>query len=107
MIAPDDRKPAAQIDDDENPTWTKEDFARARPGSEVLPPEVLAAFGRPRGRPKSAAPKVAVKLRLDPDVLDAFKAAGPGWQTRMNAALRDAAGRFVERSAKTMGRRRA
>lgn len=28
-------------------------------------------------------------IRLDPDVLDAFKRRGPGWQTRMNAALRE------------------
>ena len=88
-----DPKPAGTIGDDDNPEWTEADFARARPGSEVLPPEVIAVFGRPRGRPKSASPKVAVKLRLDPDVLEAFKADGPGWQTRINAALRTAAGK--------------
>lgn len=45
-----------------------------------------------RGRPKAVAPKVQTTLRLDPDVLDVFKAGGPGWQGRMNAALRKAAG---------------
>ena len=45
-----------------------------------------------RGRPRSEAPKVSTTLRLDPDVIEAFKADGPGWQTRMNAALRKAAG---------------
>ncbi len=45
-----------------------------------------------RGRPKSAAPKVSTTIRLDPDVLEAFKADGPGWQSRVNAALRKAAG---------------
>ena len=45
-----------------------------------------------RGRPKSAAPKVSTTLRLDPDVLDSFRATGPGWQSRINAALRKAAG---------------
>lgn len=45
-----------------------------------------------RGRPPAAAPKRAVSLRLDPDVVDAFQREGPGWQTRMNAALRKAAG---------------
>lgn len=94
MTAPYDHKPAVEIGDDENPEWTEADFARARPGSEVLPPEVLALFGKPRGRPKSEAPKVAVKLRLDPDVLAAFKATGAGWQTRINATLRDAAERM-------------
>ncbi|MGQ0565211.1 MAG: BrnA antitoxin family protein [Gemmobacter sp.] len=45
-----------------------------------------------RGRPKATAPKVQTTLRLDPDVLARFKADGPGWQGRMNAALRRAAG---------------
>jgi uncharacterized protein (DUF4415 family) len=45
-----------------------------------------------RGRPKSHAPKVSTTLRLDPDVLAAFKAGGAGWQSRINAALRKAAG---------------
>ncbi|MGO8915861.1 MAG: BrnA antitoxin family protein [Stellaceae bacterium] len=40
------------------------------------------------GRPKSVSPKVAVSLRLDPDVLAHFRATGPGWQSRINAALR-------------------
>jgi uncharacterized protein (DUF4415 family) len=43
-----------------------------------------------RGRPKADHPKIAVKLRLDPDVLEGFRASGPGWQTRINAALREA-----------------
>ena len=45
-----------------------------------------------RGRPKAAATKVSTTIRLDPDVLEAFRAEGPGWQSRMNAALREAAG---------------
>lgn len=43
---------------------------------------------RGRGRPKSAHTKVAVKLRLDPDVLEALRATGDGWQTRVNETLR-------------------
>ena len=43
------------------------------------------------GRPPSAAPKQAIKLRLDPDVLAYFREQGPGWQTRINATLRRAA----------------
>jgi len=46
-----------------------------------------------RGRPPSAAPKQAVKLRLDPEVLEYFRGKGPGWQTRINATLRRAAKR--------------
>ena len=45
-----------------------------------------------RGRPKAANPKVAVSLRLDPDVLAWFKHTGGEWQTRINEALRKAAG---------------
>lgn len=37
--------------------------------------------------------KEAVTLRLDRDVLDFFQADGPGWQDRINAALRKAAGK--------------
>lgn len=47
---------------------------------------------RRRGRPALDNPKQALKLRLDADVIEAFKADGPGWQTRMNDALRKAAG---------------
>ncbi len=42
-----------------------------------------------RGRPKAAITKVHTGIRLDADVLAAFKAQGPGWQSRMNTALRD------------------
>ena len=45
-----------------------------------------------RGRPKAAVTKTAVTLRLDPDVVASFRASGKGWQGRMNAALRKAAG---------------
>ena len=45
-----------------------------------------------RGRPPSEAPKVSTTIRLDPDVVEAFKADGPGWQSRINAALRKVAG---------------
>jgi len=54
-----------------------------------------------RGRPKSVNPKEAVNLRLDADVLEYFRKAGPGWQTRINEALRKAAG--LQRS--TLGAR--
>lgn len=41
-----------------------------------------------RGRPPGGG-KVSTTIRFDADVLEAFKRAGPGWQTRMNQALRD------------------
>lgn len=73
--------------DADNPEWTEDMFALARPPEDVLPSEVLAAFRRTRGRPVKAAPKIRVAVRLDPDVVEHFKAAGPGWQTRINDAL--------------------
>lgn len=45
-----------------------------------------------RGRPKSPSPKVSTTLRLDPDVVEHFRATGSGWQTRINETLRKAAG---------------
>jgi uncharacterized protein (DUF4415 family) len=42
-----------------------------------------------RGRPKAEVTKVPVKIRLDPDVLEALRASGPGWQTRVNELLRE------------------
>lgn len=45
-----------------------------------------------RGRPKKADPKVSTTIRLDPDVIAAFKADGAGWQTRINEALREKLG---------------
>jgi uncharacterized protein (DUF4415 family) len=46
---------------------------------------------RKRGRP-AGGNKEQVTLRLDKDVLAAFKAGGEGWQTRINDALRKAVG---------------
>lgn len=46
------------------------------------------AVQRARGRPPAESPKQAISLRLDPDVIEHFKQAGPGWQSRINAALR-------------------
>ena len=52
----------------------------------------FAAAKVQRGRPKSNTSKISTTLRLDPDVVERFKLDGPGWQSRMNAALRKAAG---------------
>jgi uncharacterized protein (DUF4415 family) len=84
-----DRVPPVVFDDD-NPEWTEEDFARARPAAEVLPAEVIAAFAKAKtGRPRGSN-KEQVALRIDKDVLAKFRATGPGWQTRINEALRRA-----------------
>ena len=49
-----------------------------------------ATITRGRGRPAVAVKRPTLNMRVDADVLDAFKATGPGWQTRINAVLRDA-----------------
>jgi uncharacterized protein (DUF4415 family) len=80
----------AQEDWDEvsdNPELTDAEIAELRPNGEGLPVEMAAAFKNLGGRPKSEAKAVPVSLRVPPDVLAAYKADGPGWQTRMNEAL--------------------
>ena len=74
-----------ELVDDENPEWTDEMFARARPAAEVLGAAFMAKACR--GRPKLAAPKAEVKIRIDADVVEHLRASGPGWQTRVNAEL--------------------
>ena len=88
------RKPNPALLDEENPEWTDEDFARARPATVALPElfgaEVAAEMLQPkRGRPPAEHPKAHVNIRLDADVVAAFRASGRGWQTRLNAALKE------------------
>ncbi|MFZ1989345.1 MAG: BrnA antitoxin family protein [Alphaproteobacteria bacterium] len=67
----------AALSDPDNPPLTDEDFKRMRPAR------------RPGQRgPQKAPTKEPVNLRLDKDVLDYFRAAGEGWQTRINDALK-------------------
>ena len=68
---------------DEAPELTEEmlDHAEIRRGDTVIK----------RGRPPLDNPKEAVKLRLDHDILAAYRKTGSGWQTRINADLRKAA----------------
>ena len=67
---------------DDAPELTREFFERGeiRHGEKVIR----------RGRPPLPNPKQAVKLRLDADVLAAYRRTGAGWQTRINADLRKA-----------------
>jgi len=77
--------------DQDNAELTKQWFDKAMPASELFAPATytaLVAMKRPRGRPKATETKVFTAIRLDADLLDAFKATGKGWQTRVNAALR-------------------
>lgn len=71
----------------DNPPLTEAELASARSGPYGMPPEMAETFLKHTGRPKDAAKAVPVSLRVPPDVLAAYKARGPGWQTRMNEAL--------------------
>jgi uncharacterized protein (DUF4415 family) len=69
----------------DNPEWTKKDFAKAKRFEDAFPD--LAAAIRRRGKQKTPTKK-AVSMRLDTDVLEAYKATGARWQSRINSDLR-------------------
>ena len=82
----------APIDDPDNPEWTDEDFERAQ-FVEDLSPEmqaiILATFPKTKLRgPQKAPRKIPVSIRLSPEVVEHFKAGGPGWQSRIDEALK-------------------
>lgn len=94
------RKPL--IDEDgEVREWTKKDFDSAVPFSQ-LPESLqtkLRSLKKPRG-PQKAPTKEVVTIRLSRNVVERLRASGPGWQTRVDTALRQ----WVETQTK---RRRA
>jgi uncharacterized protein (DUF4415 family) len=71
------------VDPDDAPEWTDAMFDRA----EIRIGDTVVRRGRPPG-----STKTQVSLRLDDDVIAAFRSQGPGWQSRMNEALRKAVG---------------
>lgn len=75
--------------DPDNPEATEEELANARPFAEVFP-ELAESIRRSRGRPAVPRPKQQVSLRLDPEVIEKFKATGKGWQARINEVLKRA-----------------
>lgn len=83
------RQPAP---DKENPEWTREDFAKATrfPAgvrlSDIKPAHLASLVGK-RG-PQKTPTKIPVSIRLSPEVVQHFKAKGPGWQSKIDAALR-------------------
>lgn len=84
-------------DDPDLPELTDEmlDVGELRVGEKVIRPATgyLGPNGVVRGRPPLRdRAKQQVTLRLDPDVVERFRAEGPGWQGRINAALRKAVG---------------
>ena len=71
---------------------TREDMERFRPAAEVLPPELVAVLPKrkpgQRGAQKQPT-KEPVTIRYSRDVLEYFRATGPGWQARIDAALKE------------------
>ena len=72
----------------DSPELTDEELAQARPMSEALP-ELYAKLVEAQGKRGPAKTKQPVSIRLDIDLLERLKATGPGWQSRVNAALRE------------------
>ena len=67
---------AAAMSDPESIPYTDEELEKAKPFMRI-------------GRPPAAVTKASVTIRLSRDVLDQFKAGGAGWQTRIDAALKE------------------
>lgn len=66
--------------DDDRPA-TQQELAQAREAS------------RKRGRPVAAVKRPMLSMRTDPDLLEHLRSTGKGWQTRVNAVLREAVAR--------------
>jgi uncharacterized protein (DUF4415 family)/uncharacterized DUF497 family protein len=81
----------AALADADNPPLTEENFAKMRPAVKAAP-EIVARYRGQRGPQKSKPVKTQLTLRLDPEVVEHFKASGPGWTARINEVLRKAAG---------------
>ncbi len=60
---------------------------RMRPASAVLPSSLQSKL-RTRG-PQKAPTKERITIRLSPDVVQPFRETGAGWQSRLDAALKD------------------
>jgi uncharacterized protein (DUF4415 family) len=84
--------PASRPDED-NPEWTREDVKKARLAldvvAEVFGEHASAELRRRRGRPPKEDRKVNQTLRIDADVLEAYRQEGKGRQTRINEILRE------------------
>jgi len=80
--------------DPESPELTEEELKQARPFKEMFPElaaKMEAGIAK-RGRPKKEKTKTIITVRLDPEVVDRYRAKGKGWQSQMNQDLRQAIG---------------
>jgi uncharacterized protein (DUF4415 family) len=84
------KAPRYGVPDEENPEWTEEDFARARPFKNVFPEQFASWQNKRIGRPPSSNPKVHISFRLASDLVDGIKATGEGYNARVEKVLRNA-----------------
>lgn len=101
-------KPRKVVDDPDNPELDANFFARAKripDGPEALSAALRASaaeWRRRRGKQK-APTKRLVSLRIDAEVLDAYRGTGKGWQTRIAADLARSARRLLSPSRRKKG----
>jgi uncharacterized protein (DUF4415 family) len=74
--------------DEEDVAITK--AAKSDPDAQPLTDAELAQLRPLRGRPPSAVKRPMLSMRIDPDVLAHLRASGKGWQTKVNALIRQA-----------------
>ncbi len=80
------RKPLIDTDG-EIRELTAEDLAKFKPAAEVLPQSLRKKLGV-RG-PQKAPTKERITIRLSREVVEQFRESGEGWQTRVDAVLRE------------------
>lgn len=88
------KRPPLTDEEGEVRELTAADMAEFKPAREVLPPELFAGLVEMNRRaglrgPQKAPTKERITIRLSRDVVESFRATGEGWQTRMDAALKD------------------
>lgn len=66
----------AALSDDDNPPYSDKEWETVKPALR-------------RGRPTAAVTKERITIRLSRDVVQRFRASGDGWQTRVDAALKE------------------
>lgn len=68
---------------------TAADLRGFKPAHEVLPATLQKTLGVRKRGPQKNPTKVSTTIRLSSEVVQAFRASGDGWQTRVDAALKD------------------
>ncbi len=81
------KRAVEQGTDPENPEWTRADIERAV-SLGGLPPELQTVLSNRKRGAQKAPRKVPVSIRLSPDVVQAFRDSGSGWQSRVDEILR-------------------